>query len=206
MSHISKKTMRRLVVMYLVGKFTKGVYSSFRFQKVLYCALKSAELRPFPYRHTEFGQYSNEAEAVLRELISIRYIEASELSQSKFSGTGFRVNDKDDFNYYVEMIGKIAGELQKQIDASVKLYGYMSQDDLDHQAHSEPELKSTPLYGMLFDDNLDDEMAVNLSDEECEDLELALNPRFIAAMEHIVDALDDLDFDTEKVKSGDFDL
>ena len=46
---ISKETFQSLVLLYLIGQFPEGIFSSFRLQKVLYFATRSAELKPFTF-------------------------------------------------------------------------------------------------------------------------------------------------------------
>src|SRR4051794_457135 len=99
MGKLSKKTLQRLLVMYLIGKFSDGVYSGFRFQKVLYFAEKDAPLRPFTFQRTEHGQYSKAARETLNDLTSMKYVEINSL-MSQNSGGKWKLVDGQVFNNY----------------------------------------------------------------------------------------------------------
>ncbi len=201
MGSLSKETLQRILILYLISKFPNGVFSSFRFQKVLYFAEKDLPLRPFTFKHTEHGQYSFDAREVLDELTQMKYVSQQQLSGHN-DGAKWKLSSNRDANDYAIILDAISKNIRPIVDNAIKTYGYLGQAELDHTAHSDPILSLVGMYEIIFAENIPDVLNVGVSEEECESWELALNPNFIKVMGHVVEALENTDFnlgDVEKV-------
>lgn len=202
MGTLSKDTLQRILILYLISKFPNGVFSSFRFQKVLYFAEKDLPLRPFTFKHTEHGQYSFDAREVLDELTGMNYISREQLSGQN-DGIKWKLSSNRDANDYATILDAISKNIRPIVDNAVKTYGYLGQAELDHTAHSDPVLSLVGMYEIIFAENIPDVLNVDVGEEECESWELALNPNFIKAMGYIVDVLENADFSLEDVEKVD---
>ena len=83
MGTISSSTFRRLYVLYLLGHFKQGSFGAKRLQKVAYIAEREAKVRPFEYRRSLYGQYSESLDEVKEQLISMDYVDAVPLDTAR---------------------------------------------------------------------------------------------------------------------------
>ncbi len=201
MGCISKDTFRRLVVLYLIGKFYKhAVYGRLRLQKVLYFGEEGSELAPFTFKHTSEGQYSYQVWDVARELTRIGYLKSFLLSEDNARGERLQLHDATTQKDYNAALTALSPDLKNRIDKSIDTYGYLRTEDLVRIAHEDPRLRQVPLGEILIEENLPDMVEGSLSPEDCDDLELALNLKFIGSVRKVVDAARQGDFDPDKVK------
>jgi len=200
MSKISKNTFKKITLLYFIGRFRNGAYSNYRVQKVLYFATKAINLHPFPYRHTEHGQYSRDARENIDSLIALGLIDITGLKKTEETGFKLAINSRAVNLGLTEILPKINPTLAQTLDASITEYGYLKNEEIKRRTHDDPLLKNTPFGQILFDENLPDYIEVDLSDSECEDLELLLNEKFMICMDRLVSAIEATDFDFERVE------
>lgn len=201
---IQKETFQRLTLLYLVGRFPDGVFSSFRLQKVLYYGTNAEEVKPkpFTFHHTRFGQYSCDARGVLDEMY-----EEGLLEQEKLAGESKGVRWQsgaliDTAVVHANLEGGFP-QLAKSINASVKEYGFMKQRELDERVHADPILEEVPEGDILIEEDPDSRVATQLDEETVEELEILLTPGFIPAMAKLTRTVAETDFDTSKVRTID---
>ncbi len=201
MGCISKDTFKRLVVLYLIGKFNDhAVYGRTRFQKVLYFGQKDSDLIPFTFKRTWRGQYSDQVWSVARELTSIGYLKSILLSEDNAWGEGWQLRDANLHEDYAAALKALTPDLKRTIDSSIEMYGYLRHEELIQIAHEDPMLKEVPLGEILVEENLPDIVEGSLSADDCDDLEVALNLKFMESVRKVVDAARRGDFDPDKVK------
>ncbi|MBW8010421.1 MAG: hypothetical protein FVQ83_04150 [Chloroflexi bacterium] len=200
MRKISKETLQKVILLYFVGKFREGVFTNYRFQKVLYFALKDLEENPFRYQHTTYGQYSFDAKVILELLNELGFVSSSELPNVGDAGEMWAVFDKDAVEHYRKILLSYSQELVNAIDTSIKEIGYLSSRELVTLAHDDPGLQSTPFGDTILEETLLEKVKVDLSEDECEDLDLIFNLGFNRGMEKLIAGIAETDFDLGRVE------
>lgn len=195
---MSKETFQRFTLLYLIGQFPEGVRSSFRLQKVLYYATRDVDLKPFTFRHTQYGQYSWEATALLEELLESGIIQRQNLNSER-AGAHWRLDNLLDYRSIDRVYKKAFPELSKAIRACVKEYGFMKQRALDDRVHSDPILAKVPRDRVLHEETTLDAVESPLNDDQSEDIELTLAPRLLATLARFAEVMENSDFDDSKV-------
>jgi hypothetical protein len=199
MGQISKNAFKKLLLLYFIGKFKNGVYSSYRVQKVFYFGVKGLDLHPFTFRYTEHGQYSKDIRDSLDSLAEIGLVEKTGLQNAEEDGTKWAINSQAVKLGLTSILAKIDTSLARSLDVSINENGYLKNEEIFARAHNDPLLKETPPGHLLFSENIPDYIEVNLSEDECENLELSLNEKFMVCMDHLVEAFETVDFDMGKV-------
>lgn len=187
MGTISKDTFKRLFLLYTIGRFKDGVYGLLRLNKVVYFALKDARLKPFRFKRDLYGQHSEDLDTINEQLLSMNYTKATPFESSQ--GNKYSLTDKKNIRFHSLAMSRIDTKLKEKIDKAVKTYGYLTEDELLDKAYSDPEFREAIKKDIhvLFGENLPREIPVDLSDDDCEDLELSLDPNFINAMTYLSD-------------------
>ena len=75
----------------------------------------------------------------------------------------------------------------------------MNQAELKILAHNDKELKNTKLKDVIIHENLPDAINVNLSYDDCEDIELSFNPKFISTISKLIKGIEN-----QEIKSNCF--
>ena len=203
MSQISRDTYRKLVLLYLVGKFPDGVYTSYRFQKVMYFSTKSSEHHPFEYRHTQYGQYSYNARRIQDSLVWLGLLKQTDLGkENEGNGAKWELGDNEASHILAEILPAISPDLAESISHNVSRYGFLESKDLVNEAESDDLLAITPLGRILLNEDIPPLIEIPLDEDESEDIELSLNENFLIAMDKIVEAVETTEFDWGEVKSA----
>jgi hypothetical protein len=200
MGKISVDTFRRLVLLRLVGSFKDGVYGNFRMQKVLYFAEAKSGVVPFPFKHTALGQYSEDLRDVLEQLASMGFVQVTPLPNSDL-GNRYALAEGVDGDAYRTLLQRLSPPLSTEIDASVAGLGYRKWQDLKDYAHRDPVLAEVPMDECILPVNVADVLEFDLDEDECEDLALSLDPRFISAADRIASAIETTEFDLSRVET-----
>ena len=214
MGTISATTFRRLYLLYLLAQFRQGSFGAKRLQKVTYIAERESKIRPFEYRRNLFGQYSEALEDVKEQLMSMDYVDAVPLDTARIvtltladesfelveGGNRIYVTDKGNIAAYGRALQAVDRDIPPRIRAAVGDYGYRSEAELIEICYSFAEFQGKPMGALILGATLPDEMQVDLPDEECDDLELSMNPQFVVAMSRLSAALQETSIDWEKVK------
>jgi len=96
---------------------------------------------------------------------------------------------------------KINSNLIKKIDAVIENCGYMPEEKLVELAYSFPEFIRAKSEEIIFNEALPDCFHVkDLSEEDIEELEISLNPRFVNLLNRLDNAIEQNEFDPQKVK------
>ena len=130
MGSIKKDTYQKLVLLYLVGNFKDGIYSSYRFQKVLYFGTKETDIRPFSFVHTEYGQYSYRAREVLDSLEELGLINRTGLPIKKDDGARWVIAHEERKELYNHLFQQISNGLAVNLNEIVDKCGYLSSEQL----------------------------------------------------------------------------
>ena len=150
----------------------------------MYFATKDSDIHPFKFQYTRNGQYSYDARKNLDSLDAIGLIERIDLTECEEPGAKWNVGREA--NGHTKLLKIIAPSLANSIDIGVDKYGYLQRDELVEQAHLDDLLRKTVRGHILFEDNLPDEIDVNLSADDCLDLELSLNPNYVNSMRKLI--------------------
>lgn len=185
MGTISKDTFNRLFLLYTIGRFKDGVYGLVRLNKVVYFGLKDARLKPFGFKRDRYGQHSDDLDTINEQLLSMNYTKATPLESGQ--GNKYSLTDKKDISFHSLALSHIDTKLRGKIDEAVKTYGYLPEKELLEKAHSDAEFLEAVKndVNVLFDEKLPKRIAIDLSEDDCEDLELSLDPNFINAMRRL---------------------
>jgi len=200
---ISKETFKKLFLLYTIGKFQKGVFGKKRLHKIAYIIEREFELKPFEFKRYHYGQYSETMDAVQDQLLSMGYLTAYplEITSPDRSGNKYELADKDLGQYYSTFMEKINSNLIKKIDAVIENCGYMPEEKLVELAYSFPEFIRAKSEEIIFNEALPDCFHVkDLSEEDIEELEISLNPRFVNLLNRLDNAIEQNEFDPQKVK------
>ena len=172
---MDKETFQRLVLLYLLGQFPRGVFSSHRLQKVLYFATCDVEPKPFTFMHTVYGQYSRDANAKLTEMLEDDLVKRESLKEELSGALWYRGNDIDP-KLMDDAMEKGFPELAESIRKSVEQYGFLKQRELNEVAHGDPVLMRTQHGEILFSEANTEDVEVPLEDNFVEGLEFTLCP------------------------------
>jgi uncharacterized protein YwgA len=185
MGTISKDTFKRLFLLYTIGQFKKGVYGRLRLNKVIYFATKDARKIPFTFRYDHYGQHSKDLDDVNEQLLSMKYNTAIPLESGQ--GNRYALTSKDHMEFYGIALSCIDSHLKEKVDKVVQDLGYEPEVDLKKKAYMDPLFLESEEGDVLLEENLKERIDVDLPEDDCEDLELSLDPKFISAMTHLSD-------------------
>lgn len=201
MGTISKETYRRAFLLYLVGQFRDGVFGKTRLNKVVYFSTKELRYVPFEFRKWMFGQFSEQLGDENDLLLSMGYLAASRLNGKEGScGNKYVLANRELLGYYQVVISQVLRKDLGKIDYTVKEIGYLPEEKLLEFAHSDEALKKADEGDVILRENVPGEIEISLSEDDCEELELSLNPDFIQAMTLIDRGLEQSRIDFDKVK------
>lgn len=205
MSTLSRETFKRLVVLGTIASFRDGVYGAKRLQKVVYLGTRAETIRPFPYFKHHYGQYSEELEDTKDQLLSMRLICAEPIKTKRGVRVGETFYPCESGNIYRltqrpgrlhELFARANPNLSRAIDLAVTQYGYLSEATLIEIVYSLPEFQGKKANELVIDADLPERVPVELDEEECDELELSLNPKLLYGASWILTGLErtDLDF------------
>lgn len=186
MATIPMESFQRLTLFYLIGQFPRGVFSSFRLQKVLYYATRDVELKPFTFHHTRHGQYSREASDQLLLMLESAIVKREDL-KGQFSGALWQVGDDLDNEALRDAFEQGFPDLARSIAASVETWGYLKQRILDERVHADPDLKARPRGCVLTQGVACESLPIALDEEQAEDLAMLMSPHYISMMNMLRD-------------------
>lgn len=189
MGQISADTLQRLYTLFIIESFEKGVFGSTRLQKVTYFSEKEAALKPFEFINHDHGEYSHDLQSTTEQLISMGYVKAFPLDTGEH-GNAYIPSEPGLFETHKEILGRISPELVDILLACVDEYGYLPQDILLKRAKEDELYKASSFGDVIIASNVEEHVTTDLNDDECEDLELALNPRFIVNMTRLINSID----------------
>lgn len=216
-STISADTFKRLFLLNLVDGFRAGSYGLMRLHKIAYIAQRDPQgMKVFEFKRYLHGQYSETLDMIKDQLISMRYITALPLEKAKtihlnlpdgkelalnVGGNLYTVTDRTIMNFYRDALRRISTDLDKAIYRAIREYGYLAEDELLRRCYEFPEFVETQFEHIIFESKLPDQIKVaGLSQDDCEELELSFNPKFISAMAKIAEGMDQSRLDLDKVE------
>ncbi len=218
MGTISATTFKRLLALNLVARYQKGIYGGLRFQKVMYLAERQTESgnHAFTYARHHYGQFSHELECIKEQLISMDYIKVSSLNTSRMvtltlpdgaevplqtGGNRYSIPGQLDLLHYVVMLDKVDHFRANAMTDAVESYGYYTEKKLIDLCYDLPEFHEVEPDQIFFESNLPDRIEVPIDDEDCDDLELALNHEFVSSLAKISEGLEQTTIDWETLQN-----
>lgn len=197
---ISGETFKRLFLLCLIGTFENGVYGALRLQKTAYFVERETEKKPFEFKHGPYGQYSEDLENLKEQLISAGYIAAVPLG-GPGKANRYIITEKSMLDHFKSLLRCFDEEIANKIEPIVREFGYLGEQELRRRAYALEEFIDSELNDILLESQLPDRLETDrLSEDECEELELTLNPTFARAMSKIVQGLEESDIDWDKVE------
>lgn len=189
MGTISKNTFKRLFLLYTIGQFKDGVYGKLRLNKIVYFILRnlrSSDSRPFEFKNDHYGQHSTDLDDINEQLLSMNHVKATELTGTKEKkGNRYSLTDKKMITFYSIAMSRINPKMKDKIDEAVRDYGYLQENELRRQAYCDEKFLNSEQGDTLLEENLSNRIRIDLPEDDCEDLELSLDPNFISAMRHL---------------------
>jgi hypothetical protein len=202
---ISLSAFKKLVLLGTVAKFSDGVYGAKRLQKIVYLGTRASDLKPFPYFRRQFGQYSPQLEDAKEQLLSVGLLVAEPLESSHVNpieelagGNKYRVSVQS--QRYLQLLQKVNPTIASGVNDAVKKYGYLQEEKLIEHVYALPEFEGKKMYEVIFECCAPERISVDLSDDECEELELAFNPKFISATRALLTAAESSKMDFSRLK------
>jgi len=194
---ISKDTFKRLFLLYLINEFKDGAYGKLRLLKIAYFIEREFDSKLYEYKWHHYGEYSEDLSDILEQLISMGFVSSFPFEKGK--GNKYKV--REEIKDYSAIIDVIPG-LKEKTKEMIITWGYAPQQKIIDFAYSFDEVKGLACGDVIFRESLPDRIELKgLDGESCEELDLAFNPRFIAAMEKISKGIETSDFDISKVKA-----
>lgn len=201
MATISKDAYKRAFLLYLVGQFKDGVFGKTRLNKVVYFSTKELRYVPFEFRKWMFGQYSDQLADENDLLLSMGYLSASKLETKDGSaGNKYVLTNRELVGFYQLVLSHVLKNDLGRIDSVVKRIGYLPEQKLLEFVYQDESLSRAKEGDVVLKEKLPKEIEISLPEDDCEDLELSLNPDFIQAMTLIDRGLDKSRIDLDKVK------
>jgi len=206
-------TFRRLYLLYVLGQFNNGSYGLMRLHKVTYACERHADLRPFDFKRYHYGQYSETLDGIKDQLLGMGNIGAVPLDTAQEyslvmggqsaayveGGNRLFIRDKTRLPIYGAIIEGISPGTLAIIHRAVQEYGYLSQPELLRKLYLLPEFAELPMGYEIFGSNLPAYVDVQLSNDDCADLALSLDPRAVTALSNLAKAVESSDFDLDQV-------
>jgi len=216
-SMISADTFRRLYLLNVIAGFARGSYGLKRLHKITYIIeRKQNKLRPFEFKKYHYGQYSETLDEIKEQLISLGLVIPIPLDTSVRmtlklqddktiewleGGIRYTVSDPHAMAFFMRAFRTISPDGVAAVRSAIRAFGYLSEQELLEHCYAFPEFNEVEFEETIFESNLPDRLEVpNLSEDECEELEMALSPKFISAMRKIVEGIDNSKLDLERVK------
>ena len=197
---ISSDAFRRLYLLCLIAAFDNGVYGALRLQKVAYAIEREILKKPFQFKHAPYGQYSEDLENIKEQLISMGYISAIPLGASS-KGNRYVLIARAMKDHFFALLECFDRDLKDRIPQVVKEIGYLEEKELRRYAYTFEEFVNSDLNDILFESNLPDILeAKELSEDECDELELTFSSTFITSVSKIAQGLEESDIDWDKVR------
>lgn len=214
---ISSETFKRLYLLNVIARFRRGSYGLKRLHKVTYVAERNHNnLRPFEFKKYHHGQYSESLDEVKDQLISLGLVVPIPLDTSVRmtlklpddktaewleGGIRYVVSDPNSVRFFIQAFTAISPEGVSAIYSAIRRFGYLPEQELIERCYEFPEFVEAEFGNTIFESNLPDRIeAPNLSEDQCEELEMALSPKFIVALKKIVEGMDSSKLDLERVK------
>jgi hypothetical protein len=184
MGIISKETFKRLFLLYTIGQFKNGVYGKLRLNKIVYLILrKHTDLIPFEFKHDRYGQHSDDLDTINEQLSYMNHTTVTPLEGGR--GNRYSLERREIMDFYRVVLGYISPRLRKAVDEIVEQNGYLHEEDLRKKAYCDEVFLKSEEGNILLKENLPERIKVSLPEEDCEDLELSLDPKFVTAMRHL---------------------
>lgn len=218
-STISADTFRRIFLLNIVDGFRDGSYGLMRLHKITYIVERERQRKKvFEFRKYKHGQYSETLDVTKDQLISMGYITAVPLETAKviqfklagktvdvnLGGNIYRIADRTVMDFYRDSFRDISPDLVGVIQEAIDSYGYLAEEQLLRRCYEFPEFVKTNFEDIIFESDLPEQIEVaGLSHDECEELELSLNPRFISAMTKIAEGMEQSTLDMSRVATVD---
>ena len=110
------------------------------------------------------------------------------------------MTDKANTAAYGLALAAVDSDLPRLIRAAVNDYGYKPEAELIKLCYDFEEFKGKPMGALILGSSVPNEIEVDLPDEECDDLELSMNPQFVVSMSRLSNALQETSIDWDRVK------
>lgn len=214
---ISADTFRRLYLLNVIAGFARGSYGLKRLHKITYIAEREQkEWLPFEFKKSHYGQYSETLDEIKDQLISLGLVipipldtsirMSLKLSDAKTiewleGGIRYTVSDPAAIALFGRAFRTISPHGMATLRSAIKEFGYLPEQELLERCYAFPEFNEVEFEETIFESNLPDRIEVpDLSEDECEELEMTLNPKFISAIRRIVEGMDNSKLDLGRVK------
>ena len=116
-------------------------------------------------------------------------------------GIRYKVSDPDAVAFFMRAFSTISPDGMAAVRSAIRAFGYLPEQELIERCYTFPEFNDVEFQETIFESNLPDRLEVpNLSEDECEELEMALSLKFISAMRKIVEGIDNSKLDLYRVK------
>ena len=207
MGSISVNTLRRLYLLYLIGRYQKGVYGSKRLQKLTFLSEYDRDKRPFSFIKYTHGQYSEELADMVAQLATLGYVAVTSLDTVhvdelgiESSGSRYVLTSRANLGLYRQVLAATDPSIPERINATITKWGWESTDKLIEYCYSLPEFQKVAFGEVVVSSDLPDSIEISLTDDACEDIELAMSPSFVDAMLRLGEALHEREIDWENVR------
>lgn len=198
-TRLTAKALKKAAVLSAIAQYDEAVYGLKRLQKVVFRASKESSTKPFSYRVWHYGQHSREMTAVLRDMVRDGLVEESRLP----SGTGKSYQLTEVGYSVMNCLGSVDRVLPgygKGLRIAMKEVGLLRDNEINRWAKSSVEVKGKATGTSIFEEDLDSAGDISeLSEDQVEDLELALNTGFVSYACQVIDVMRGTDLDLSAI-------
>lgn len=192
MYKLNKNTIKKVVLISLLGEYSNVLYGSVRLQKVLYFIQKEQEVKPFTFKKHWYGQYSEEVDTQMKEIGDLK-IAKVQLCENQLNV--YKISKFETLEKARQILKAIYPDLFNSIVKNVEEYGYLQEEKLLGKAYGLAEMEKANEGDVLIEDNLPEYIEVDeiIAPEMLEDFELSLNPDFVNPLIKLVKGLEKIE-------------
>jgi len=186
---LSAAALKRAAILAAIAKFHDGAFGQKRLQKVIYRASRQSKKKPFRYRFWDYGQYSGDVSSILKDLstdglIQITPLDGNTGNRFSLTAAGWRLTA------CLAPVERVLPGYSAGLRQAMQSIGYMKDSEINRWAKAQPEVQGKAHGYELFDENLEQLTNVpDLTEEEAEDLEIALCTCFLQSAEQVINTL-----------------
>jgi len=186
---------RRLRLLYLIEQFDVACFGSVRLHKTAYFSEKEQQVRVFTFRKARHGQYSEDLENTLEQLLTMDLVVAEPMESSQGKGNKYHAVKEGSVPCpHAQWLAAISADAKNAIEQAVQTYGYKKLPELLETAHTQDGFEDAAGFDVLLQANAPEYIPVSLSQEACDDLILALSPGFVMTLLDLSQAVKEFDF------------
>ncbi|MDD9955333.1 MAG: hypothetical protein OXP68_03840 [Anaerolineaceae bacterium] len=197
---IDRQTFQRLTLIYLIDQLPDGVRSSYRLQKLLYCATRDVDPKPFTFHFSRQGPYSRDVSVQLLHMFEDDLVQRQVLRNGASAEGRWKAWPGETWRELCDAFAEGLPAHAEAIRLSATHFGCLRCRELDENLCRDPRLQGMRRGRVLLRGHSGSSVSVTLDDEQAEDLEIMTRPELLRSMAELNRAVTETDFETSKVR------